>query len=656
MDVVLRAAVPWLIVTVLPGLAIALAIAPSLRRRPLDVIALAPAIGIGATFAVGEVLALVDAPFAPWVTAALVAVGGSVALARIRRETDPAPPDEREPPPRLLRFGAIALLAAGIVLSLGFWTVGIRHSAAVPPNRDGGHHGFYVARISDTETVNTDEIVISDPITKEQYGYYPLGFHAAAALGHRISGLDVADLVTGWVILFAALAYPIGMFVLARRLAPDRALLPGFVALATPLFGMFPYKFILWGGIAQIVGLTLVPAVILILLDATTHRGRGRGRGRDHSVAVVAGVASFGVIAVHMSQFLLAAIAAGVLLVGRLAADRGRAEIIAAVRALAVAAGVAVVLLLPTLSGALSGASARGSITEPNDFVISDAVGRLFTGSVFAPPQATLYLVALVGFAVAMYQRRYVAFAIATAIACALFFVSATPSLESLRGLSAPWYHSPDRTSGNTVPFLTIFAGIGLEAAAVGISALASRPGRRDRTHAHSRNARLGVGVAALVAAAFIASTFSQARPGTANTVRRALEYNAIQQGDLDAMSALQRLDRNHAAVLNQEMDGSIWLYATEGLRPLFTQGLLNSATPSQSTLDRTWLAQHVDQYGSDPRVSRLLDRYGIGYVFVNERTYQGEAPWINLDAVRRNPRLPEVIHLGTSHVFRVLR
>jgi hypothetical protein len=54
--------------------------------------------------------------------------------------------------------------------------------------------------------------------------------------------------------------------------------------------------------------------------------------------------------------------------------------------------------------------------------------------------------------------------------------------------------------------------------------------------------------------------------------------------------------------------------------------------------------------------VSRLLDRYGIGYVFVNERTYQGEAPWINLDAVRRNPRLPEVIHLGTSHVFRVLR
>lgn len=645
MEDVVRVVISWIAAVLAPGFAITLAIVPSLRRRPLELLAAAPAAGIGATFAAAEACMLAGIPFAPWVTAALVVAGGVVAAFRIRAEPSPRdepPADDR--PPRAVQAGALLLLAAGVAIGIGFWAVGIKASAQVPPNRDGGHHGFYVSRIANEETVDTDEVVISDPITKEQYGYYPLGLHASAAIGHRISDASVSDVLTGWVILFAATVYPLGMFVLARRLAPDRPLLPGFVALATPFFGMFPYKWILWGGLTQLVSLTLVPVAIALVLDSAERRASGS--------AVLAGLAVFGTMCVFLSQALLIALVAGILIAGRWVERSGRSHIPAQLRALSLSVGVAAVLILPTLAGAIGGVSDRSPISEPNDLPISDAVGRVFTGGVFAPAQASLYVIVLVGFGVAMYQRRYVAWAIATAAVFVIFFASATPGLDALRGLSSPWYESYDRTSGNTVPFVTLFAGIALDAIATW---LALRIRARDRRNVPPSHA-IVLSCATAVAAVFIAFTFQQARKSAVDTVRRAYDDNPTQQGDLDAMAALAKLDRTGAAVLNQEMDGSIWMAADFGLRPLFTQGLLGSKTASASTQDRVWLAQHIHEYGSNPRVAELLAQYGIGYVYVNELTYLGEPAWIDLARVEANPRLHEVIHRGTSHVFEVVR
>src|SRR5205823_6033170 len=138
--------------------------------------------------------------------------------------------------------------------------------------------------------------------------------------------------------------------------------------------------------------------------------------------------------------------------------------------ALGLAAVTTGVLTLPTLADAVSGAVDRKQIYEPNNFLFGDALRGVFTGEIFAPRQLTLYVIALVGFLIAMFQRRFVAWAVAGLVVVFVFLVSATPSLDALRELSAPWYHSPDRTSGNTVPFVTFFVGVALEAVAVWIA------------------------------------------------------------------------------------------------------------------------------------------------------------------------------------------
>jgi hypothetical protein len=638
---VLRSAGPWILAVLAPGCAVALAILPQLAWRPLELLAAAAPAGLGATFAVAEVVSLVGVPFAPWVTVALVVVGGAVAFIRLRARSarPPAAAANETQLAGLSRLLAVGLLLMGIAFGLTIWVVGIRDTAAVPPNRDSGHHGFYVARIASEETVTSDDVIVSDPITEEPYGYYPLGLHASAALGHRITGTAVSELLTGWVILFATVSYPLGMFVLARRLVPDRLLLPGFVALAAPLFGMFPYKFILWGGLTQIASVAILPVAIALLLEATMTQSL--------AVATLAGLVTFGVGMVNLSQGLLVAIIAAVLVAGRWLTRNGRIAMRRQVLSLAVAAGTTVVLSLPTLADAAQGAADRKAIYEPNNFLFGDAVRQIFTGAVFAPKQVALYFVALAGFLIAMFRRQFIAWAVAGLVVVFIFLVSATPSLEGLRELSAPWYHSPDRTSGNTVPFVTMFVGVALEAIAVWV---ATRVRGRELVRAGAL-----AGSVAVVGGTCLVLSLHAARLSK-NVVQRAYtELTPTQQGDLDAMRMLSRVNTSGSAVLNQEQDGSLWMYALEGLRPLFTQ-FVPVGLSSASTADREWLTQHIQEFGDNPRVAELLDRYGIGYVFVNEATYDGQAPTINLGAVIANPRFVEVIHRGRSHVFQITR
>ena len=640
MGVVLRSAGPWILAVLAPGCAVALAILPQLAWRPLELLAAAAPAGLGATFAVAAVVSLVGIPFAPWVTLAIVVVGGAVAFLRLRlRSARTQAPASETQLAGLSRLLAAGLLVMGIAFGLTIWVVAIRDTAAVPPNRDSGHHGFYVARIADKETVTSDDVIVSDPITEEHYGYYPLGLHASAALGHRITGTPISELLTGWVILFATFSYPLGMFVLARRLAPDRLLLPGFVALASPLFGMFPYKFTLWGGLTQIASVAILPVAIALLLEAVTTQSL--------AVAALAGLATFGVSMVNLSQGLLLAIITAVLVVGRWSTRSGRVALRRQVVALAVAAGTTVVLTLPTLADAAQGAVDRKAIYEPNNFVFGDAVREIFTGAVFAPKQVGLYVVALAGFAIAMFRRQFVAWAVAGLVVVFIFLVSATPSLQGLRELSAPWYHSPDRTSGNTVPFVTMFVGVALDAVAVWV---ATRVRGRELLRAGAL-----AGTVAVVGGTSLALSLHSARLSKIVVQRAYTELTPTQQGDLDAMKLLSGINTSGSAVLNQEQDGSLWMYGLDGLRPLFTQ-FVPAGLSSTSTADREWLTQHIQEYGDNPRVAELLDRYGISYVFVNDATYDGQPPSINLGAVAANPRFVEVIQRGRSHVFQIAR
>src|SRR5262245_15001751 len=133
MGVALRSAWPWILAVLAPGCAVALAILPQLAWRPLELIAAAAPAGLGATFAVGEVVSPLVLPFAPWVTVALVVVGGAVAFVRLRARSARTPPTATSETQLagLSRLLAVGLLVMGIAFGLTIWVVAIRDTPAV---------------------------------------------------------------------------------------------------------------------------------------------------------------------------------------------------------------------------------------------------------------------------------------------------------------------------------------------------------------------------------------------------------------------------------------------------------------------------------------------------------------------------------------------
>ena len=81
--------------------------------------------------------------------------------------------------------------------------------------------------------------------------YYPLALHASAAVSTRLVGSDVGRVLVAYIVLFSAVVLPVGMFVLARTLAPTRPLIAGFTALVVPLLMLFPYFTAVSGDVPQ---------------------------------------------------------------------------------------------------------------------------------------------------------------------------------------------------------------------------------------------------------------------------------------------------------------------------------------------------------------------------------------------------------------------
>ena len=75
-----------------------------------------------------------------------------------------------------------------------------------------------------------------------------------------------------------------------------------------------------------------------------------------------------------------------------------------------------------------------------------------------------------------------------------------------------------------------------------------------------------------LVFARTLGGAASSSTEGVAVDAKGDIAISGVFQGDLDAMKVLSQINQSGSAVLNQEQDGSLWMYALDGLPPLFTQ------------------------------------------------------------------------------------
>ena len=637
-------------VALLPAGVVYALVGAQVGRHRLEFLAAAPPVSIGVLFVGAEVLGLLGIPLFPALPVLLVAglaVGVLVHRGRAVPSSgaDPSTDGERTRDGRVRERIAVVLLVVSMLVGGAVWAVALAGQPDAPPSRDGEYHGFFVKRIADTGAIDPAEVLVTDPVTEDRAaGFYPLGLHNMASMAHRLSGLDIGLLLTAFEVFFAAAALPSGLFVLVRRLVPAEPLAAGFTALITPFIAAFPYPAAASSNLTLVVGMSMAPATIVMVSRAADAVSRRWSHVTIGSVCVV------GTAATHTSQIALMAVVVLLLQGEAVWGDRSDRDAVGRrLGNLAATAAFAAVLYLPGLLGLSTALSERSDFLLEPTSTLTAAVGSVATMAFAASTaQASMALLIGAGLWRAARNRVLTTWTLCLAAMVMIFLATSVEGgvLELLRPFTSPWYRSPWKSSFNVPLVASVFAGYAL-AGVVSVVERALRP----RLHPRPRQ----LTAAGIVAGGLVFAAGPAVLRQPVDTLRDAWETNARTTGEM--VAAFEFLAANAPSgtgvVLNEERDGSAWMYAMTGLQPLLG---VYQYDESPTTADRLYLLSHISDYRTDPRVRELIERWDVGYVLVSDEGFVDEPPRLSREALLGSPGFEEVFSAGTAHVFRIDR
>ena len=685
MTAVARAMLGVGIVLTLPGVLIALLL--RMRLRALTTWAAIPVFSIAAVFVLGEFTNLVRAPFGVPAFALFVAALALGVLVRRRtshvedsgREIarqdqnswlgrdprrlggdpiDQTSSDQHLKPRVIESHIAAALLVLGIAIGVLTWWPSLRATPSVPPAGDAVRHGLMVARIERAHTLDMSKVLVSDATgTHRAWDFYPLGLHASAAIAVQLAGAKVGAVLVALSFVCASIVFPLGMFVLARFLAPDRPLVAGFAAVLAP--AIFPYVAFGTGALPLACGLSMVPVSVVLIVRALMLNGsRSLLEGRSLALLLAAALAVLTAWCVHSGNFpLLVSLALLLVIEQAWRARRLEALLDAAKRGLAVAV-LSIVMFAPSFTAFVGGTSERSEIAKPLPYDARTML-RLVVSLELGGPLRQYFLVVLaVGGAVIWLALRRPAWCIAWVTIVALAVFASISSNRLVHDLTFPWYRQSARVTWNQMFFVPFFAGLAL-AFAVSIGARVLRVAWMPI---------LATIVALVVVARWAGLPAYRAERSYLDDhfVARSLRTQA--QADANADAGFKWL-RGHAGpkdtvVSEPVVDGSGWMYAQEGVKPLL--GLEPCQRETETCWrrkdrktridwrDRVYLLQNIAQLGGDHVIDRLVDRYHARWIYLNERFLPDTKRVVSLDAIRRNRHIVEVFRRNSVHVFQV--
>jgi hypothetical protein len=557
-------------------------------------------------------------------------------------------------------------LVISILLGLFIWVHGMHGLGVVPPTPDGSNHGFFVARIVHTQSTDLSKVLVTDPDGASKVAdYYPLAMHASAAIAARLGRAPIGRVLLDFSVIFTAVVFPLGMFVLARFLAPERVLVAGLTAFLTPMLALYPYPAMQLSELALIVGMAMVPVSVVVVTRSIASRSV-RKASVWLRVLLPPALMVFAVITVHTSEMTTLMLLVAILLVGYF--WRSWRAVINGLGPTLALLFIVLVLLLPALGGLASGASERSAI---DPFVVSKplSVGSAITHTVeltnsaqtaedatrsqrHLPPahhtQVLFAILAAVGAAICLWRRRP-AFVVAWAVVVALTVIAYSSNGTLSKTLTTSWYRQGDRLTMNQAFFVPFFAAIALEVVLMGLA-------RRLR----SRNSL--VTATAMIAGVAVVAVGIQGYRAANATIEHSFRAPAMKMMPAaeTAFSWLRRHVRPHDSVINELLDGSTWMYPEANVRPLIAIGgrgdqnlsqVLALLTPDLKA--REDLLEHVNLLGSSTRIDALARRYHARWIYYGEANFYPFRT-LHLTALRRNPHLREVFQRGGVHVFQI--
>lgn len=621
------------------------AVAALLVRRPLTVLAVAPAVSYAVYSAGAMVTTAAGVRWSPpvvagWVGVCLVvvALGAAMAGALDRRapwgRRTAEDHDEATPAASLARWsraawwtsGAVVLLASAagagqIIRSSDLLRQPVQYWDAV-------FHGVAIRYIAEEGTASPFSLAEAAQPANDSF-YYPDVYHAIGALLLQLPGQSMPAVLSA---LSAAtvVIFVVGTAAVVRHL--DGGPVPVAVAamLAATTWS-FPFARVNWGpvlpyalGVASITG-----AVALGVLVVRSRRFRSRR-------ALLLGAIMAGLLTVHPSVGAGAALVLAALLV----AGTVRGTRVPSLATVSVAAVAAAAVFLPQFS-LVAGSDVAG-FRWPKLSPVSTVATEYLNVALFPPLSAIWWALLVIGVVVAV--RRRVRPALALALAglgfSVQYFLAYTVEAGWSHLFTAVWWDDGGRLHALMVVVATPLAGLGAGALAAGANRLRSPVSRRG--------ARV---VMVLALASALVGAHLTVHHELANRVYG--NGPAVNEAESEVFAELARR-YDGGVVLGDPFDGSGWLYTLYGIPVVLPAPLVDDPV-AQVGAARMLLYTSIARYGFEPAITATVDQMDVRWVMVGSGVIGGPGRPPGFVGMGWNPYLELVAANEGARLYRVL-
>ncbi len=585
----------------------------------------APVLSFGLVGVAGSVLPVLGFTWTPpaLASSALVAAGlilaARIVVGRLRPDRTPhVPPNTWRVVDHVAVAAAVLVSAAvGVLVTAG----GTDAFTAIPQFWDTAFHSNAIRYIADTGQSSPAALAeLSDP---DGAFYYPNAFHVVGATLVMITGVGVMGALEFLIAVLPAL-FALGVAALVRVVSGRPAIAVASALLAASFSG-FPYDL---AGVLlpYVMGLALLPAFLAQWADVLEPRISSAQPG-VRARAVALGLGAVGLLALHPTTVVAAAILAGFYLLQLWWTRRPATSdaVVIGVGALATA-----VLGAPLLLASAT-AAAGESFDWPVAMPAAEAVGRLLTlAHGHENPQWWLAGVVALGL-IGLRRHPELRFLAAGGLVFAVVFVmSASYEGPWVELLSRPWWNDRWRLVSLWVVAVVPLAGAGVVVVRdVALDLL--RCSRVPATVIDGRGRAIPAALLAVLLLGLVVASDGLYR--ARNTERIAAAFTdgpAVSRAEVEAFTRLAAVVPPGARVMNDPYDGSPVMYAIAGVRPVFAQPLHQQLDLAGLTPERRLLFTSFRDLDDDPAVRDLVRQMGITHAVVSEGlvfTAPGTAP-----------------------------
>lgn len=639
-------------------------------RGPWWYLALSAPCSVAVASLTGVVTAAVGASYGivAIAIASVVLAGAAVARRTLQRRGRVVPSrTPRAPSVRSLpALAGLVAIVGGLGVSVLTWVGGMGWSLRTyPQEHDMIYHLALSSYVARTGIGAPWALAPTDVLSGSGTSFYPAGFHLLAGAAAQVTG-NVVVSVNALAIVLVGIGMPLGAACLAAALARANGFAPdttvGAAGVTTVLMATL-YR----PGVQLVHDGGVLPNSVALSLSACVLAALVSWRRASRAVLMTAGLATAGAVIAHPS----AVVTLGVTAVVYLLVDvlrRGRRDLLRVVRALAPAAGLAVLIALPTLligSGAVATTTSFDSETPIRP--IAQGVGKALTFAYggYLDPESTraqvdAAILIIGGLIVLVAARRCLPLLATVAVWFAIvisYFIAPGRGVSGV--ITSFFYNSEPRVWSH-------LSLVGVPAGALGI-ALAARWAARRLPYVGRRAVPWATaGLLFLVLAAYLGGPgddYARVNQNAIATRFATPDFTRVNGDDEAAAAWLAGHVQHGQRVLNSANDGSTILYTEYGVPVVNLASLGSAAAPYTSRL-----LAGFRTYPTDPVMRRDLLDLRVAWLYVDSEAPPigvGGAPsrWPEKDrlTVPRGfedltglPGLTPVFRAGTVTVYRL--